>query len=326
MRFALPVTPPLALPSALPRALFVALLFTLAGLEVVAQEPLLIDRVEHHDVDNDGVNIHYVTLGDVGSDETLLFVHGFPNFWYVWHNQMEAFADEYHVVAMDTRATNRSGKPEGVESYDMPLLMSDISAVIDDLGVDQVTLVAHDWGGIIAWQFVMDERHAPKVERLIMMNLTHPRGFSRTLANATPQQRRNTQYARNFERPGAGAGIQSGAAGRARRSYGAQGERVVQFVQEAYERSDVELMLNFYRANYFKEPYVEVTDWPQINLPVLQFHGLGDVFVDKDGLSRTWDWIDGDYTLVTYPDVGHTVQVEAADRVIETMRWWLTTH
>jgi len=307
-------------------ALPVALLFTFAGLELAAQEPLLIDRVEHHDVDNDGVNVHYVTLGEVGTGQTLLFVHGFPNFWYVWHNQMEAFADEYRVVAMDTRATNRSGKPEGVENYDMPLLLADINAVIDDLGVDQVTLVAHDWGGIISWQFVMDETYSSRVQRLIMMNLTHPRGFSRTLANATPEQRRATEYARTFQQPGVGAGMQRGAAGRAQRLYADQGERVVQFVQEAYARSDMELMLNFYRANYFKEPYVELTDWPQIDMPVLQFHGLEDSAVDKDGLSNTWDWIDGDYTLVTYPGIGHTVQIAAADRVIETMRWWLTTH
>jgi pimeloyl-ACP methyl ester carboxylesterase len=322
MRVAPPVAPPVTLPIALP----IALLLTFAGLEVVAQAPLLIDRVEHHDVDNDGVKVHYVTLGEATTGETLLFVHGFPNFWYVWHNQMKAFADEYRVVAMDTRATNRSGKPEGVENYDMPLLLSDINAVIDDLGVDQVTLVAHDWGGIISWQFVMDETYSSRVQRLIMMNLTHPRGFSRTLANATPEQRRATEYARTFQQPGVGAGMQRGAAGRAQRLYADQGERVVQFVQEAYERSDMELMLNFYRANYFKEPYVELTDWPQIDMPVLQFHGLEDSAVDKDGLSNTWDWIDGDYTLVTYPGIGHTVQIQAADRVIETMRWWLTTH
>jgi len=320
------VTVPITLPVALPIVPSVALLLAFSSLDVVAQDRLLIDRVEHHNVDNDGVNVHYVTLGEATTGETLLFVHGFPNFWYVWHNQMEAFADEYQVVAVDTRATNRSDKPEGVENYDMPLLLADINAVIDDLGVDQVTLVAHDWGGIISWQFVMDDTYASKVKRLIMMNLTHPRGFSRTLANATPEQRRATEYARTFQQPGVGAGIQSGAAGRAQRTYGEQGERVVRFVQEAYERSDVELMLNFYRANYPKEPYVELTDWPQIDMPVLQFHGLADSAVDKDGLSKTWDWIDGDYTLVTYPGIGHTVQIQAAERVIETMRWWLTTH
>ena len=68
-------------------AVSVALLLTFASLELVAQQPLLIDRVDHHDVDNNGVNVHYVTLGEVVTGETLLFVHGFPNFWYVWHNQ-----------------------------------------------------------------------------------------------------------------------------------------------------------------------------------------------------------------------------------------------
>ena len=129
---------------ALPIALSVALLLTFASLELGAQQPLLIDRVEHHDVDNNGVNVHYVTLGEVVTGETLLFVHGFPNFWYIWHNQMEAFEDEYRIVAMDTRATNRSGKPEGVESYDMPLLLSDINAVIDDLEFDLLREYARD--------------------------------------------------------------------------------------------------------------------------------------------------------------------------------------
>jgi hypothetical protein len=68
--------------------------------------------------------------------------------------------------------------------------------------------------------------------------------------------------------PGAGERIQSGAAGRAQRRYEDEGERVVQFVREAYERSDAELMLNFYRANYPKEPYVELADWAQVDVPV----------------------------------------------------------
>ena len=65
------------------------------------QEPdMLFDRVKHHYVDNDGVNIHYVTLGE--GEITLLFVHGAPDFWYLWNNQMDGLCDDYHCVAMDT--------------------------------------------------------------------------------------------------------------------------------------------------------------------------------------------------------------------------------
>jgi len=58
-------------------------------------------------------------------------------------------------------------------------------------------------------------------------------------------------------------------------------------------------------------------------MPVLQFHGLKDTAVDKDGLRDTWNWIDTDYTLVTLPQSGHWVQREAADIVTTTMKWWL---
>ena len=55
---------------------------------------MLFDRVEHHNVDNKGVNIHYVT---VGQGPVLLFVHGAPDFWYLWNNQMDAMCDNYQL-------------------------------------------------------------------------------------------------------------------------------------------------------------------------------------------------------------------------------------
>ena len=109
-------------------------------------------RVEHHQTDSDGVSIHYVTLGE---GPVVLFVHGFPDFWYTWREQMAALSGDFKTVAMDTRANNRSGKPEGVENYAMPHLMADVEAVIKDLGVGSVTLVGHDWGGAIAWRMAM---------------------------------------------------------------------------------------------------------------------------------------------------------------------------
>ena len=68
------------------------------------------------------------------------------------------------------------------------------------------------------------------------------------------------------------------------------------------------------------------TELPHVQVPVLQFHGLLDTAVDKDGLNRTRDRIAADYTLVTSPEVGHDVQLDAADRVTETMRSWLGSH
>ncbi len=110
------------------------------------------DRVQHHHTDNEGVSIHYVSLGE---GPVVLFVHGFPDFWYTWREQMDALSGNFKTVAMDNRAYNLSGKPDGVENYAMPHLLADVDAVIRDLGVDSVTLVGHDWGGAISWQFAM---------------------------------------------------------------------------------------------------------------------------------------------------------------------------
>ena len=88
-----------------------------------------------------------------------------------------------------------------------------------------------------------------------------------------------------------------------------------------FERSDYDAMINYYRAGSGQAR--QRGEMPNMQMPVLQFNGLQDTAVDKDGLMRTWDWIDRDYTLVTLPDVGHWVQRDAADVVTTTMRWWL---
>ena len=282
----------------------------------------LFERVDHHVVSNDGVDIHYVSTGE---GEVLLFVHGFPHFWYVWNQQMDGLSDRYKTVAMDTRGANQSGQPEGVESYSLEHLMSDIDAVITDLGVDQVTLVAHDWGGIVSWYYTMDERYRDKVQRLVMLNLTHPMLFSRALAEGTDQQRQNVQYAKDFQTPGAGTAI-AGYAQQLVQRYASQGEQAVQFARDAYARSDFEKLLNYYRANYDAYWGLDDKELPLVQVPVLQFHGLQDTALDKDGLNRTWDRIAADYMLVTYPDIGHDVQLDAPDRVTATMRWWLAAH
>jgi len=106
----------------------------------------LYNLVEHHYVDNDGVQIHYVSLGE---GPVVLFIHGFPNQWYDWRYQMADLADDYRVAAISLRGYNRSDHPKGGENYDIPHLTSDVVAVLDDLGIDNnggATIVGHDWG------------------------------------------------------------------------------------------------------------------------------------------------------------------------------------
>lgn len=294
-------------------ALFTVAIFASAG--AVAKKDVY-DRVKHHQVDSDGVSIHYVTLG---KGPVVLFVHGFPDFWYSWREQMDALSGNFKTVAMDTRAYNRSDQPKGVENYAMNFLLGDVKAVIKDLGVDSVALVGHDWGGAIAWRFAMFNPQL--VNKLVICNLTHPNGYMTVRRNATPEQKANTQYITRFQKAGAEDALTPEVLTRI--SAGPVSEEIRARYMTAFERSSAAGMLGYYRAAFGSLNASPAGELPKLAMPVLQFHGLKDTAVDKDGLRDTWNWINEDYTLVTIPGSNHWVQREAADIVSTTMLWWL---
>jgi len=127
-----------------------------------------------------GVRLHYVLKGS--GDKLLLFLHGFPEFWYAWRHQLEFFsARGYKCVAVDMRGYNESDKPRGVSAYDRDLLMDDVRDLVAALGHQSCTLVAHDWGGIVAWDVV---RKYPDIfERLVILNSPHPILFLRNMSH-----------------------------------------------------------------------------------------------------------------------------------------------
>tara|TARA_B100000929_G_scaffold290099_1_gene282589 strand:+ start:477 stop:1367 length:891 start_codon:yes stop_codon:yes gene_type:complete len=292
----------------------VALLLTvLLASSVVSTEQDLYGRVEHGYADNNGVKIHYATIG---SGPTIVMIHGFPDFWYGWRYQMEALANEYRIVAIDQRGYNLSDKPEGQDNYAMPLLVSDVVAVIRSLGEGKVVIAGHDWGGMVAWQTAINVPEI--VERLIILNLPHPRGLMRELSKGE-EQAANSQYARNFQQEGAHevftpealAGWVSNPAAR-------------DLYIEAFKRSDFEAMLHYYKANYPRPPYTEDTSpLVKIQCPVLVIHGLEDQYLLAGALDRTWEWIDNDLTLVTIPGSGHFVQQDATEIVNRSILAWL---
>ena len=146
---------------------------------------------------NGAVKLHYVTLG---KGPLLVMVHGFPDYWYTWRKQMPALAEHFQVVAYDQRGYNESAQPEGVENYTVDKLVADLDAVIDHFPQKKAIVAGHDWGGMVAWSYAM--AHPEKTERLMILNLPHPQGILRELAN-NPLQRAASQYAREFQKPDA---------------------------------------------------------------------------------------------------------------------------
>jgi pimeloyl-ACP methyl ester carboxylesterase len=268
-------------------------------------------KVTHGYADSNGVKIHYASLGQ---GPLIVMIHGFPDFWYTWRDQMEALSDKFQCVAIDQRGYNLSDKPKGVDNYAMRLLAGDVIAVIHALGKDKAIIVGHDWGGAVAWQVALN---APQVtEKLIILNLPHPRGLSRELAN-NPAQQKASAYARTFQTPEA-------TASPAQLTFWVKDPEVRKKYLEAFERSDIQAMLNYYKANYPREPYTEdKSPVVKTQMSVLMIHGLGDTALLSGALNNTWDWMGKDLTLVTIPGAGHFVQQDASELVSKSMRMWL---
>lgn len=290
--------------------LFIALGF----LTVPARaESDLEKRVEHGYADSGGVRIHYASLG---KGPLIVMIHGFPDFWYSWRDQMEALSKDYQVVAIDQRGYNLSDKPKGVENYDMRLLVGDVAAVVKHLKRDKAIIVGHDWGGIVAWTFAM--MLPDMTDKLIILNLPHPRGLNRELAN-NPQQQKNSQYARNFQQPGWHTKMTAADLA----GWVKDPEAKKKYV-EAFNRSDIEAMLNYYKRNYPREPYTEDTSPViKVKMPVLMIHGLNDRALLAGALNNTWEWLEKDLTLVTIPGASHFVQQDASDLVTRSIKMWL---
>jgi pimeloyl-ACP methyl ester carboxylesterase len=263
--------------------------------------------------DSGGVKIHYVTMG---KGPLVVMIHGFPDYWYSWRDQMPALAKHFQVVAIDQRGYNKSDQPKGVDNYKVEKLVGDVAAVLKHFTSDKAVIVGHDWGGLVAWTFAM--LHPEKTDRLIVLNLPHPKCMMRELAN-NPEQQKNSQYARNFQKDGAEKMLSP--------------ELLTFWVKEpearahylaAFKRSSLEAMLNYYRANYPREPYKDDQTFPPVKCPVLMIHGLTDPYLLAGALNDTWKYVEKDLTLVTVPKAGHFVHRDAPALVTNTMLRWLT--
>ncbi|CAK9864819.1 unnamed protein product [Sphagnum jensenii] len=138
-----------------------------AGQEVIGE-----CQLQHGEILNGDIKIHYVECGKLDGDLVLL-LHGFPNFWYVWKNQFQPLAEAgFHVIAPDMRGYNTSSKPTGVASYGRQPVLSDVVCIIDHFGAGKRAIVVrHDWGGAVAWALAED--YPSKLTKIVVVNSAH---------------------------------------------------------------------------------------------------------------------------------------------------------
>jgi pimeloyl-ACP methyl ester carboxylesterase len=290
--------------------------FVVAVAAILSYTPLTYSadlQGEHGFAQSGDVKIHYVTAGD---GPLLVMIHGFPDYWYTWRMQMPELAKSFKVVAIDQRGYNKSDQPVGVHNYTIEKLVGDVRAVIQHFDRRKAVVVGHDWGGMVAWSFAMS--HPEMTDRLIILNLPHPNGLRRELANNRDQQK-NSQYARDFQKADAASKLSAEGL-----TFWVKDKAARLKYVEAFRRSSFEAMLNYYKANYPREPYDdEPSTLPKVECSVLMIHGLKDTALHASGLNNTWEWVEKDLTIVTLPNADHFVQQDASEEVTKRMVSWL---
>jgi len=147
----------------------------------------------HEKIQANGIQFHYVTEGN---GPLMLFLHGFPEYWYSWRHQISKFSKNYKVVALDMRGYGQSDRPQGKENYAIDVLVDDVKEVVSALGYEKCILVGHDWGALVAWYVAMN--FESYVEKLIVMNVPHPKCY---MENITFSQVLRSWYIWMFQLP-----------------------------------------------------------------------------------------------------------------------------
>jgi pimeloyl-ACP methyl ester carboxylesterase len=114
------------------------------------------------------VSFHLAEAGE--GDDVVLCLHGWPQHWYEWRHLMPALAGSHRVLAMDLRGFGWSDAP--ADGYEKENMADDVLAVLDELGLERVKLVGHDWGGWIG--FLLGLRAPERLSRYLALNILHP--------------------------------------------------------------------------------------------------------------------------------------------------------
>jgi len=259
------------------------------------------------------IRMHYVVSGPE-SRPLMLFIHGFPEFWYSWRHQIRAFNKDYRCVAIDMRGYGETEKPKGMENYTVDLLAEDIKEIVDALGYEKCTVVAHDWGGIVAQVFTM--LYPKMVQRLVICNVPHPAAMRKYLRSSI-KQFLMSWYVTFFQLPWFPEfflGTTDYAFLKEALKDAATEDDIEAYKWSIAQPGGLTGPINYYRASLQYKPL----DLPRtpITVPTLYVWGEKDKFLSKEMASMSAAYYK-DFTLNFIEHAGHFVQMEVGDETNE---------
>jgi pimeloyl-ACP methyl ester carboxylesterase len=280
---------------------------------------------------------HGITLSCRATGErerpVLVFLHGFPEAAFVWDELLEHFARPenggFRCVAPNLRGFERSSQPADVSAYRPKFLTQDIAALIAVEGGPLHALVAHDWGGAVAWNLANQQPQL--MQRLAIINSPHPGTFLRELKD-NPRQQEASAYMNFLVRPDAEALLREGDYRRLFNFFAQWGgqqwltEPIRQQYREVWDAS-LTGGLNYYRASPLRPPRpgdaaaAGVTlprEMLTVSVPTFVLWAMDDVALLPELLDGLEDWIPH-LTVEKVPDATHWIVHERPAFVAERL-------
>jgi pimeloyl-ACP methyl ester carboxylesterase len=267
-----------------------------------------------------GIALHVVLAGPARG-KPLLFLHGFPEFWFAWHHQIDHFVSSgYRVIIPDQRGYNLSDKPAGIASYSIDLLAKDVVGVLDSVTDSKAFVVGHDWGAGVTWYLAA--RYSEWVSRTAILSGPHPRVFIKHLI-INPAQLRKSLYSLFFQLPWLPERILRrrdwAALVRALRDTSPPGvfsDRDLEQYKKSWARKDaLTAMLNWYRAAILHpSKFALDSKTSRVKVPALVIWGRKDQFLDP-ALARESLLYCDDGHLEIFETATHWVQHEEPAQV-----------
>jgi len=267
----------------------------------------------------DDITLHYV---EAGEGPLVVLLHGFPEFWFGWRQQIAPLAAAgFRVVAPDTRGYNLSSRPSEVQDYAVDRLATDIRGLIEKLGSESALLVGHDWGGTIAWTMAMN--HPDVVDRLAILNAAHPRRLQQGLMN--PNQLRKSWYFFFFALPGLPEDVVHARDWHFFRHFLQDAnppytpQELERYVEAWSQEGAATGMINYYRASVRGSQKEAKAAIRPISAPTLVIWGQRDGYLGSDLAEPEHDDVPNLQGVERLPDASHWVHHDEAERVNELL-------
>ena len=290
------------------------------------------DPFRHEFVSANGIRFHVVTAGE---GPLVVLLHGFPQFWYAWRHQIPALATRFRVAVPDLRGYGQTEKPPRVSDYKLDTLSQDVAELIHALGEKKAHIVAHDWGGAIAWDVAM--RRPEVLDRLAVLNCPHPGVFGKVLRSSFSQLRKSW-YMFFFQIPWLPEAIVRMNPRRASENF----FRGMAFRKEAFSDEDLDRFaeafmvpgaltasINYYRAMFRNigemRAIEKEMDSKKIPAPTLLVWAENDIALGKEltyGMERLFS---SSFRIQYVPNCSHWVNEEQPDLVNRLLLEHLST-